>query len=459
LRCGARPSEAGTADAALKPVFEHPVARFWQRGLAQLLDLILLWRLFKLVWTGVGFATQQLTRQGAMLTGPSLVIAILIYVLLVLAYFTLMEGLMGATLGKAIVGLRVLQLDDEPVGLMSAFIRNALRPVDAFAGYLVGIFVAMGSKLRQRLGDRLAGTYVIENVVENFMGGSRFGPATVWFFVVALLLICNGMTRRVAPAWAYADRPRVVNLTLHTRGGALQPPGKPFSPSETVFAQFTLTGMRANTSGPQSMAVRVTAFDPSGLQMTDAFQADLGAQTMPGDDITGAFKLDLPSYAPAGVYRFELRALDTAASTESADTQTFTVAAPVSAPANDLEVRNVRFWTSQSASPESLGLALLPGATVFMTGRLYGVQFDGNDMDVRIGVRLLTPDGKTISEDLSHQIVKHTYRYHPQSFWLPLETSFKIPENVSHGIYSQEFIVKDMVAVRNLTETAHLVVR
>lgn len=77
-------------------------------------------------------------------------------------YRSLLEGLWGQTLGKKLCGIRVLKADFSPCGLSAGFLRNLLRIVDAFFGYLVGV-VAMAANLKwQRVGDDVARTVVVK---------------------------------------------------------------------------------------------------------------------------------------------------------------------------------------------------------------------------------------------------------------------------------------------------------
>jgi uncharacterized RDD family membrane protein YckC len=79
-----------------------------------------------------------------------------------ISYFVLLEGLFGDTLGKAIVGIRVTNLNGRPAGWRAVLIRNVLRVIDYLPGlYLVGALVARFSSRRQRVGDHAAGTLVV----------------------------------------------------------------------------------------------------------------------------------------------------------------------------------------------------------------------------------------------------------------------------------------------------------
>jgi uncharacterized RDD family membrane protein YckC len=94
------------------------------------------------------------------LTGAPFLVSLLIW----LAYYTLMEGLFGATVGKFATGIRVVREDGSKADIQAALVRTVSRFIDAlpfFIPYLVGAIVIWTSPKRQRLGDRWAHTVVI----------------------------------------------------------------------------------------------------------------------------------------------------------------------------------------------------------------------------------------------------------------------------------------------------------
>jgi uncharacterized RDD family membrane protein YckC len=96
----------------------------------------------------------------AELTGVPFLVAIVAW----LAYMTLAEGTVGASLGKVLLGIRVRRVDGGRVTVARAAVRNLLRMIDAlpyFIPYLVGSVAVARSRQRQRLGDRAAGTVVV----------------------------------------------------------------------------------------------------------------------------------------------------------------------------------------------------------------------------------------------------------------------------------------------------------
>lgn len=84
------------------------------------------------------------------------------YALLVISYYLVLDRRRGQTLGKMVVGIRVI---DRATGgrpsLTAVAIRTVLRLVDGFAGYLVALVCTLASVERQRLGDRAAHTIVV----------------------------------------------------------------------------------------------------------------------------------------------------------------------------------------------------------------------------------------------------------------------------------------------------------
>jgi uncharacterized RDD family membrane protein YckC len=77
-------------------------------------------------------------------------------------YFVFLEGWLGATVGKWVLGLRVVGTDGRQPGLWKGALRNILRLVDGLPAFnLLGIILIQRSEDRTRFGDRIAGTRVI----------------------------------------------------------------------------------------------------------------------------------------------------------------------------------------------------------------------------------------------------------------------------------------------------------
>jgi uncharacterized RDD family membrane protein YckC len=140
----------------------YRAAALGDRLIALILDSALLLALFAVVGTWAGSHWGGISATGFNLTGTGAWITLAINVVVGFMYYWLCEGLSGLTLGKAIAGVRVINENGAPCGLGPSLIRNILRIIDGQFVYLVGYFIAIFSKLRQRLGDHLAHTFVVE---------------------------------------------------------------------------------------------------------------------------------------------------------------------------------------------------------------------------------------------------------------------------------------------------------
>lgn len=76
--------------------------------------------------------------------------------------FVLLQGLVGGSVGKLITGLRVVRADGTRAGIGRCFVRTLLWIVDGIPGLpIVGGIAALTSNGHRRVGDMVAGTYVI----------------------------------------------------------------------------------------------------------------------------------------------------------------------------------------------------------------------------------------------------------------------------------------------------------
>lgn len=78
-------------------------------------------------------------------------------------YYIFMEFYFGGkTIGKKILGIRVIQDNGHSLTLLSSFIRNFMRIVDSLpASYLTGLLMIFFHPKHKRVGDLVAGTIVV----------------------------------------------------------------------------------------------------------------------------------------------------------------------------------------------------------------------------------------------------------------------------------------------------------
>ena len=85
----------------------------------------------------------------------------LVFLFIIFTYFILMEAYVGWTVGKRILGMRVVDMADNKIGILKSLTRNLLRVVDSLPTLnILGIILIVHSPRGQRFGDRIAKTYV-----------------------------------------------------------------------------------------------------------------------------------------------------------------------------------------------------------------------------------------------------------------------------------------------------------
>jgi uncharacterized RDD family membrane protein YckC len=124
-----------------------PVPADWQsRGLAFLADL--------LIYTGLLFGARHFL--GEILSG-----------FLAMVYIVFRDGLFGGqSIGKKILGIRVVHMDGRPISYVDSSFRNVLfifYPIYALTAAVIVVetLVSLRDPQRRRLGDRIAKTCVV----------------------------------------------------------------------------------------------------------------------------------------------------------------------------------------------------------------------------------------------------------------------------------------------------------
>jgi uncharacterized RDD family membrane protein YckC len=93
--------------------------------------------------------------------GGQAAIGYLLAALLGTVNLVVLQGMTGASIGKQIMGLRVVNAQGQPCGIGRAFLRSLLLIVDNFFCFVVGLLTAALTHPHRRVGDMAAGTYVV----------------------------------------------------------------------------------------------------------------------------------------------------------------------------------------------------------------------------------------------------------------------------------------------------------
>src|SRR5204863_8178316 len=128
---------------------------------------------------GVRFVARAF-KPGSCLASSHTALLILLVFLIYWGYYVFFEGLKhGSTPGKKRLGIRVIRQDGLPIGLREAALRNLVRAADMLPppSYILGGLVMHFDPQGRRLGDMLAGTYV---VVEKFDLAAQGASGAAW---------------------------------------------------------------------------------------------------------------------------------------------------------------------------------------------------------------------------------------------------------------------------------------
>ncbi|MFW9917117.1 MAG: RDD family protein, partial [Candidatus Thorarchaeota archaeon] len=131
----------------------YRIAELWERIFAFLIDIIVIITCLVLIW--------------GVFNPPPLVAGRIALIAIILIYFTIQEAFTGQSLGKRVIGLKVLSYDRETgetfsCTLTESLLRNALRVVELLLGPLTPLIAIYFSPLDERIGDRVAGTIVVQ---------------------------------------------------------------------------------------------------------------------------------------------------------------------------------------------------------------------------------------------------------------------------------------------------------
>jgi uncharacterized RDD family membrane protein YckC len=127
---------------------------------ALFIDSLLFAVVFVLMGAATGGNSSSDNSASVRLGGP----AFFLFVAITLVYFFVCEGTTGQTLGKRLLGIRVVSEDGSRASWGQVGARTALRLVDSLpAFYIVGLItvLATGRGRRQRIGDIGAHTRVV----------------------------------------------------------------------------------------------------------------------------------------------------------------------------------------------------------------------------------------------------------------------------------------------------------
>ena len=137
---------------------KHDTVGVGPRFFAHIIDVIIIFfygffmiRLYDYLDRGMHFTTQL-----------GLLLGFFFLLLPILTYFIVSETVTGGqTIGKFIMGIKVMKADGTPASMGNYLMRGMLLPVETYGFFYLGAWFMLITKRHQRLGDLAAGTMVV----------------------------------------------------------------------------------------------------------------------------------------------------------------------------------------------------------------------------------------------------------------------------------------------------------
>jgi hypothetical protein len=318
-------------------------------------------------------------------------------------------------------------------------LRNLLRIVDALAGYLVGFFIAIFSKQRQRLGDHVADTVVVEREPSK---GLRALVVFLWLAGVGGGAYGAYVIHRAAPPPATGITVATLEF-LESEGGPVRKRG-PYKPGDQVFLRYELTGFARDAKNLVDVAITMVPYDAAGLPLDRPVNLAVRETVAGNVPITGKLHFRLPPFVPPGMCKVVIKAEDALGKKSVERSPAITVQGTPIEPATKLEVRDFTFRSSEDGPPVSPPV-FLAEQPVHYTFGIFGIGFREDKANLHVAYRLIGPSGEVVLERPDWQSVEDTFVYHPATFYLPLTARVSLEAGVPRGRYTQLHVIEDRI--------------
>ncbi|NWG28035.1 MAG: RDD family protein [Ignavibacteriaceae bacterium] len=445
------------------------IARLGDRLLALILDGIVVIAAFILSGMIIALQSGSLTDTGFSLEGTPAILTFTFTTLFALVYFWILEGLFGATLGKMMIGIKVVEKNGAKCNLKSSLIRNLLRIVDGIAFYLVGFFIAIFSKLRQRLGDYLANTVVVEIKPKGFV---RAISIIIWIVFVAvsvffaLRIHYQSFEATTESKTEIEDKIvfdegdlKIINFNFldSKEGNPLS--DRKFNVGEKIFSRYDIVGYTTDEQGLYDLDVSISVLDPEDAIVLTPWSTNVNeSPENSGSPVQGTFNFELPDYCSSGNYKIKFSVVDLVKNKTIEWVEKFSVIAEEIPKADMLEMRDFYFSLSEDGEPLKDAVISLD-ETIYANCKIAGMKFSDNLINVTIDLQVFAPDGSLLMDKPSLITVNEEFIYHPPTFFLNISAWVSLPSDAPSGVYTWKYILTDRIANASLAYEKNFEVR
>jgi hypothetical protein len=218
-----------------------------------------------------------------------------------------------------------------------------------------------------------------------------------------------------------------------------------YKPEDRVFTSYEFAGLTTDSQGQVHTTDSVVALDPSGLPLYAPAKDTSNGMLSESKTLKNTFWFDIPPFAPAGTYKIQIKLHDGVKNTDAEFDPLFTVEAPPLPAFERLEVRDFHLSLTQGG-PAANPLALESAGTVYMSGKIGGMQFREDRPDVQVSLVVTGPKGDKIFERPNFLVINDSHPYHPPTFFMSINGNLNIPAGFAKGAYTEKYAVTDHIA-------------
>jgi len=451
---------------------DQRIARLGDRLIALIIDTLLMASILAVIGMWSARKWGGITEAGFDIKGFPAMFSIVTTVLLGFLYFWILEGIWGITLGKVIIGIQVIKKDGSHCHMRASLIRNLLRFVDGLGVYLVGFLIAIFSRMRQRLGDHLADTIVIERkfhmllrvvLVILWLGGIGGGIFLSYDLHRGILrpiaTPSPAPTPSVTPSVKVSGDLKIVDFKfVQFEDGPVRPLA-PYRPGDKVYVDYNVMGFTSDQEGKLHLLGTTTITDPKGIPLLPPSKYEFHEPIpKPDKPLKGYYTFNLPLYVPSGKFNIQIKVHDAVKNIDSELIGSFMVEGGATETSSRLEFRDFHFSLSRGEPPVTHPV-IQPGGTIYSICKISGMQFREDRPDVLIGLKIIGPNGETIIENSELIKMNDSYFYRPATFFETVSAHATLPSNAPKGRYLWKYTMTDRIANKKADYDANFEVK
>ena len=215
---------------------------------------------------------------------------------------------------------------------------------------------------------------------------------------------------------------------------------------DTVFLTFRVAGFRANEKRQVRLSYWIDCLDPQNVPLVETYSTTIEETLSPQDERWRPkvnWSVVVPSYAPSGQYRVQIKVRDEIAGQETRHQMSFGVKGLEVEPSPTLAVRNFEFADSEDGKPKES--ATYPrSSTLWARFRLVGFKVGPDkQIDLEQDLSVLDSDGKVVFSKPQAAVEKHRMFYPPR--FLTESFNLELQQNVRPGQYTIRLDIRDLL--------------